>query len=118
VIESNETQKTFLKSLIENGVYFEDEADDELNYLYSLLTLPQLKQLAEAKNASVVEWVEFDADDADTWPDLDCDTDTVQVFNQNGVICSMYLPGRKWTDSYDSRIDVIKWAYLPTPKEP
>lgn len=32
------------------------------------LTLPQIKQLAEQHNASVVEWVDFDADDESTWP--------------------------------------------------
>ncbi len=38
-----------------------------------LLSTDQLKQWYEAKGLSVVEWIEFDADDVSTWPETDED---------------------------------------------
>jgi len=40
-----------------------------LEYLFKSLTLDQIKQLAEQHNASVIQWIDFDANDEATWPD-------------------------------------------------
>ena len=84
-------------------------SEEILQKMYNMLTLPQIKQLAEQHNASVVQWVEFDYDDETTYPKNDS---IVWVLNTYG----MYTKDRFVDDMWLTH-DIIKWAYLPQPKE-
>ena len=99
----------------------------------SFLTLQQIKQLAEQHDASMVQWVEFDAEDESTWP-ITCGTNASEVvINQLGANCIYLSEDNIWFsvtgESKEDEINsifsikeqitytVTHWSYLPQPKE-
>lgn len=77
------------------------------------LTIPQLHQLAEAKNASVIEWVDFDIEDSTTWP-----IDEELVLTKSYQVLWFDDFEVEWKSDTTYSIDTVThWAYLPTPKE-
>ena len=117
-----------VRYLDNSSVYETDSARKgiclEIQNIVNELTIDQIKQLAEQHNASVVQWVEFDSEDASTWPGeeklllapdphgnlgqctriYECDSDWLK-FHWCGS--ARNLPYQK----------PFKWAYLPQPKE-
>ncbi|CAN8141099.1 hypothetical protein THIOSC15_2720016 [uncultured Thiomicrorhabdus sp.] len=91
------------------------QVDGFVEDLLKSLTLPQIKQIAkEEHNASVVQWVEFDADDESSFPEhdpeviIECDT---------GKIFSLDFDIERAINHPESYKYVKRWCNLPQPKE-
>ena len=82
------------------------------NDFLNLLTLPQIKHLAEQHNADVIEWVEFDAEDESTWPD---ETKVLLAINNESEQSTICVFSRNLAVNFGEHYS--KWAYLPQPKE-
>ena len=90
---------------------------EDLDGFLSTLTLEQLKPYIESYNASVVQWVEFDADDTDTWPDEDG-----WYLSNLGLVWIIDLDGEVYVNTTTNPEDnesifTTRWAYMPQPKE-
>lgn len=102
------------------------KARDIMFYVLKHLTLPQIKQLAEAKGANVVEWVEFDANDKSTSPPSHYNDTSITVYTTLGkgridryAIRNNGVFELKWFLDNGAIINlenITHWAYLPTPK--
>ena len=98
-----------------------------IDALKEFLTLPQIKQLAEQYNASVVQWIEFDVDDESTWPPSHYNDTSITVYTALGkaridryAIRNNGVFELKWFLDNGTMInleDLTHWAYLPTVKE-
>ena len=67
----------------------------------------------EKQGYSVIQWVEFDADDGMTCPDA-----KTMVLNQSYQIIWFDHYNQEWLSEQTYSIDkVTHWAYLPTPKD-
>lgn len=87
------------------------------------LTIDQIKQLAEQHGFSVIEWVDFHADDESTWPKEEKLLLAPDPHGHLGQCTRIYECGSDWLKFHwcGSGRNLpyqkpFKWAYLP-PKE-
>ena len=120
MIELNDKQISKFRKDLTHKHLVNNSIDHAFNGLE--LTLPQIKQLAEQHNASVLQWVEFDSDDESTWPEKD--DYVLTYFHVNGVINPVCMQMFDTTNGCfvavggnDFDMAVTHWAYLPTVKE-
>ena len=105
----------FMRSESHTMYYEKCDAEELIEDFIESLTLPQIKQLAEQHNASVVQWLEFKQDDYKTYPPSE---NTIYLVKTDAEIHEgLFETDLDGIGYFDRLIDrVTHWAYLPQPK--